>query len=106
MFSMLSQEVDAGPERSADFSLEQEKYFLNMAESRSLFASFPHDPPKIFLARKYYARRWLRLDEKIIAFDSKMSPLFRAVPLFVPRKFNRGDEVMAFNAVSSRIRDH
>lgn len=33
MFSMLSQEVDAGPERWAGFSLVQEKCFLNTAES-------------------------------------------------------------------------
>jgi len=66
----------------------------------------PYDPAKVGLARKDDTRRWSRLDEELVTFDSKVAPLLGAIPLFIPRDLDYGDEIVTLNPVSSAIREH
>jgi hypothetical protein len=48
---------------------------LKLLSNRPLLLSFPYNPAERSLARVQYARPRRRLDEQLVAFDSKMPPL-------------------------------
>ena len=72
------------------------------SESRS---SLPleHSPAEACLAGEQRARSRYRLNEELIAFDSKVAPLFGAVPGLIPGDIDRGNEVATFDTVSATV---
>src|SRR6516165_5603136 len=76
------------------------------SEGVFLLFAFPDDPAKVDLPGRRYASGWCRLDEQLVAFEPKTSPLFRAVPAFVSRRINSRNKFIAFDTVFARIGKH
>src|ERR1700704_5152292 len=74
-------------------------------QERCLFLSLPHKPAKGTLAWEHGAWLRCRLDKQLVAFNSVVAPLFGAVPGFIPRGIDGGNEVATFDAVSATVRD-
>jgi hypothetical protein len=81
-------------------------FFYSLLDPDDLFLSLPHDPAEISLTREHDARRRLRLDEELIAFDPEVAPLSGTIPGFVPRNIDQGDEVITIDPVFATIRKH